>query len=79
MQIGAISPSVASLEPTPLRLVGEISHRVLNDYAHAIATLSLARAGTTDVAAQSALAAAEGRLRAYADAHRALRPPTASY
>ncbi|MDB5428415.1 MAG: sensor histidine kinase [Phenylobacterium sp.] len=75
MHIGAISPSEASLEPAPLLLVGEISHRVLNEYTHAIATLSLARAGTTDVTARGALAAAEGRLRAYADVHRALRPP----
>jgi hypothetical protein len=42
MQIGAISRSEASTEPPPLLLVGEISHRVLNDYTHAIATLSLA-------------------------------------
>ena len=75
MQLGAFSPSAASTEPPPLLLVGEISHRVLNEYTHAIATLSLARAGTTDIAALSALAAAESRLRAYADVHRALRPP----
>jgi two-component sensor histidine kinase len=75
MQIGAISPSEASTEPPPLLLVGEISHRVLNEYTHAIATLSLARARTTDITARSALADAESRLRAYADVHRALRPP----
>ena len=75
MQIGAISPSEAPLEPAPLLLVGEISHRVLNEYTHAIATLALARAEITDLAAQNALAAVEGRLRAYADVHRALRPP----
>jgi two-component sensor histidine kinase len=78
MQTGAISPSEGSLEPAPLLLLGEISHRVLNEYTHAIATLALARARTTDVAAQSALAAAEGRLRAYADVHRALKPPPGS-
>jgi two-component sensor histidine kinase len=75
MQIGAISSSKASPEPAPLLLVGEISHRVLNEYTHAMVTLSLARAGTTDLMARSALAEAEGRLRAYADVHRALRPP----
>jgi two-component sensor histidine kinase len=78
MQVGAISPSKASREPPPLLLVGEISHRVLNEYTHAIATLSLARAETTDVTARSALADAERRLRAYADLHRALRPPPAN-
>jgi two-component sensor histidine kinase len=75
MQIGEISPSEPSRDPAPLLLVGEISHRVLNEYTHAIATLALARTRTTDVTARSALAAAEGRLRAYADVHRALRPP----
>jgi len=76
MHIGAISEPEASAEPPPLLLVGEISHRVLNEYTQAIATLSLARARTTDLAAKGALAAAEGRLRAYADVHRALRPPS---
>ncbi|THD79305.1 MAG: sensor histidine kinase [Phenylobacterium sp.] len=75
MHAAAISPSEASPEPAPLLLVGEISHRVLNEFTHAIATLSLARAETTDLGARRALAAAEGRLRAYADVHRALRPP----
>jgi two-component sensor histidine kinase len=55
--------------------VGEISHRVLNEYTHAITSLAIARAGTTDATAQCALAAAEGRLRAYANLHRSLRPP----
>jgi two-component sensor histidine kinase len=75
MRIGAISPSEAPAEPALLLLVGEISHRVLNEYTHAIATLALARAGATDLTARSALAAAERRLRAQAEAHRALRPP----
>jgi two-component sensor histidine kinase len=77
MQIGAISPSQAPPEPAPLLLVDEISHRVLNGYTHAITTLAMAQAGTTDAAAKSALGAAEGRLRAYANVHRALRPPPA--
>src|SRR5450432_1253322 len=46
MQFGAISPSAAATEPPPLLLVGEISHRVLNEYSHAIMTLALARDGT---------------------------------
>jgi two-component sensor histidine kinase len=77
MGVGVISPPEPSTEPAPMLLVGEISHRVLNDYTHAIATLSLARARTTDGAARGALAAAERRLRAYADVHRALKPPPA--
>ncbi|HEX3364171.1 sensor histidine kinase [Phenylobacterium sp.] len=75
MQIDAISSSKASPEPQPLLLVNEISHRVLNEYTHAITTLAMARAGVTDITARSALAAAEGRLRACANVHRALRPP----
>jgi two-component sensor histidine kinase len=75
MHLGVISPSEASPEPAPMLLVGEISHRVLNEYTHAIATLAMARAETADLTARRALAAAENRLRACADVHRALRPP----
>src|SRR5258707_1071464 len=62
----------------PLLLVGELSHRGLSEYTHAITTLAIARAGTTDVTARGALGAAEGRLRACANVHRALRPPANS-
>jgi two-component sensor histidine kinase len=75
MRVEAISASDASLGAAPLMLVGEISHRVVNEYTHAIATLAIARAQTTDSSARSALAAAEHRLFAYAAVHRALRPP----
>jgi len=75
MKVEAISAPDASLGATSLMLVGEISHRVLNDYTDAIVTLAIARAETTDLTARSALAAAERRLLAYAAVHRALRPP----
>jgi len=75
MRIDAVSALDGSLGAAPLMLVGEISHRVLNEYTHAIATLAVARAQTTDPTARSALAAAERRLFAYAAVHRALRPP----
>jgi two-component sensor histidine kinase len=77
MRVEAISVSDPSLGAAPLTLVGEISHRVLNEYAAAIATLAIARAETTDLTARSALAAAERRLFAHAAVHRALRPPAA--
>jgi two-component sensor histidine kinase len=77
MKVEAIPVSDASIGRAPLMLVGEISHRVLNEYTHAIATLALARAETTDRTAHRALAAAERRLLAYAALHRALQPPPA--
>jgi two-component sensor histidine kinase len=61
----------------PLILVEEITHRVLNEYTHAIATLSLAAADTADHKARLALKALAGRMRAYADVHRALCAPAA--
>jgi two-component sensor histidine kinase len=78
MQVEALAALDGSAEAAPLMLVGEISHRVLNEYTHAIATLGIARAETTDLTARSALAAAERRLLAHAAVHRALRPPRSS-
>ena len=59
----------------PLHLVEEISHRVANEYAEAIAGLSLAAAGSPRSEVQQALRAAAERLRAHAETHRALLPP----
>jgi len=59
----------------PLHLVEEISHRVANEYAEAIAGLSLAAAGSPRSDVQEALRAAAERLRAHAETHRALLPP----
>lgn len=71
----AVSTSRASQGATPLALIEEISHRVLNEYTHAIATLSLAAAEIGDAKARLALAAVADRLRAHAELHRALRRP----
>lgn len=59
----------------PLHLVEEIGHRVTNEYAEAIAGLALAIAadGRSDV--RRVLKQAADRLRAHAEAHRALLPP----
>jgi two-component sensor histidine kinase len=68
--------SGASCQPLALHLVEEISHRVINEYAEAIAILTLAasrRATTADFA----LTQAAERLRAHAEAHRALLAPRA--
>lgn len=63
------------LDADSLTLVEEISHRVMNDYTHAVATLSLAAADMANANARLALIVAARRLRAYADVHRALTPP----
>jgi two-component sensor histidine kinase len=77
MKIESMSAPDPALGAAPLMLVGEISHRVLNEYTAAIATLAIARARTADLTARNALAAAERRLLAQAAVHRALRPPPA--
>jgi len=69
-------PSAASGQPLALHLVEEISHRVINEYAEAIAILTLA-ASRRPATADSALTQAAERLRAHAEAHRALLAPRA--
>jgi two-component sensor histidine kinase len=61
----------------PLHLVEEISHRVVNEYAEAIATLRLAAANAGNAQVGAALSKVASRLRAHADAHRALLAPAA--
>jgi two-component sensor histidine kinase len=59
-------------------LVEEISHRVMNEYAEAAATLNLAASSTANVQAREVLTSASAQLRARADAHRALGRPSAA-
>jgi two-component sensor histidine kinase len=61
----------------PLHLVEEISHRVVNEYAEAIAALALAEASSGEAASRRALRSAADRLFAQAQAHRALLAPVA--
>ncbi|WP_309643305.1 sensor histidine kinase [Phenylobacterium sp.] len=61
--------------PASLCLVEEISHRVVNEYAEAISSLRLAAALVAGAPARDALRSAADRLRAQAEAHRALLPP----
>lgn len=61
--------SAASLD-----LVEEIHHRVLNEYAEAIATLARASRGASKVT-RSACDSVAKKLHAHATAHRALLPP----
>lgn len=60
---------------TPLHLVEEINHRVINEYSEAIASLSLASSRAVNGATKKALADAAERLRNHAESHRALLPP----
>ena len=59
----------------PLHLIDEISHRVVNEYAEAICALGQAAKAAHDSQAQRALTSAASRLRAQAEAHRALQSP----
>ncbi len=61
----------------PWLLVEEITHRVANEYAAAIASISLAAARCAHPDARTALAGAARRLLDHADVHRALQPPPA--
>jgi two-component sensor histidine kinase len=56
-------------------LVGELEHRVANEYALAVSSISLAVARSRNPETKAALTDAAQRLRNYADAHRALRAP----
>lgn len=59
----------------PLHLIDEISHRVINEYSEAICALDRAARAVRDDRAQAALTLAAIRLRAHAEAHRALQSP----
>lgn len=74
----AVSYLPAPLRAEPLLLVEEISHRVINEYAQAIAGIRLAAREIASDQAQAALAAAASRLLSFAEAHRALQAPVLS-
>jgi two-component sensor histidine kinase len=69
--------AAAAAPDNALRLVEEINHRVVNEYAEAIATLSLARSQAADEQVIDALSRAAERLQEHAESHRALMPPRA--
>lgn len=73
LQFGAAEPAFPPLQP--LFLVEEITHRVLNEYAEAISALALAARAAPDARTEVTLRAAASRLRAQAEAHRALQSP----
>jgi two-component sensor histidine kinase len=61
--------------PGSLNLVQELNHRVINQYAEAIATLTIASARAPAPSARRTLDDAAERLRDHAECHRALFPP----
>ena len=67
--------AMAGAAPLPLHLVEEISHRVANEYAEAIASLTRAATDQATGDARQALRRAVDRLHAHAENHRALLPP----
>ena len=70
------APNAAAGSTLPgLTLVEEIGHRVINEYAEAIGSLSIAASALQGGAANAALERAADRLREHADAHRSLLPP----
>src|ERR1700754_68191 len=63
--------------PSSFLLLEEITHRVLNEYAEAIGSLSHAAATSPNEDSSRAICGAMARLTAYAEAHRVLQPPRA--
>ena len=59
----------------PWMFVGEISHRVLNEYTLAICSLSLVASASPSQVARDAISMAIRRLRDYAAVHSALQAP----
>jgi two-component sensor histidine kinase len=71
-------PFHATGRADPLVLVSEISHRVVNEYTEAIASIRLAAARLASAEARQILSEAAIILCNFADAHRALQLPRAA-
>jgi two-component sensor histidine kinase len=73
LEYSEISEAVAPMRS--LHLIDEISHRVVNEYTEASCALGQAARAARDPRAELALISAATRLRAQAEAHRALQAP----
>lgn len=69
---------VPGLVTEPLLMVEEISHRVANEYAGAIAAINFEATRIADVDARAVLRRTTVKLHAFAEAHRALQAPVAA-
>lgn len=78
MSLQSFRPSMDRPVLPTLHLVEEINHRVVNTFAEAIASLSLAARRAGGPSPQAVLAEAASRLHAHAEAHRALFAPRAA-
>jgi two-component sensor histidine kinase len=68
-------PEGVALHADPWLYIDEIEHRVANEYALAVASISRLAARSADAGVKAALGDTAQRLRDYADAHRALQAP----
>jgi len=69
---------VPGLGIEPLLMVEEITHRVVNEYAGAIAAINFEAARIDDADARAALRRTTDKLHVFAEAHRALQAPVAA-
>ena len=70
----AVSPHAVP-RADPWLYIAEMEHRVANEYALAVATISLAAARSSDADVKATLGGAAQRLRDYANVHRTLQAP----
>ena len=70
----AASAGVAP-QADPWLYIAEMEHRVANEYALAVASISLAAARSSDAEVKATLGGAAQRLRDYANVHRTLQAP----
>jgi two-component sensor histidine kinase len=69
--------SPRTTQPHDVVLMSEMTHRVINEYSHAIANIRLATADLASPEARQVLSEIAVTLRNFANAHRALRLPRA--
>ena len=69
------APTGAAPHADPWLYIAEMEHRVANEYALAVATISLAAARSSDAGVKATLGGAAQRLRDYASVHRTLQAP----
>jgi len=74
-QVQASVADVNGPSPVPWLFVAEIEHRVANEYALAIASISRAASRSANLEARLALRGTAQRLRDYAAVHRSLQSP----
>jgi two-component sensor histidine kinase len=77
LQARVAGPTDAA-SPVPWLFLAEIEHRVANEYALAVASISLAASRTSNLEARATLGGTAQRLRDFANVHRSLRTPAST-